>query len=193
MAKPLALAALVPLLLAGYGLAALSNLPKPAGKPLRMGLVQSNLVYYESQRQEKARMPSVREILNTHFAMSYDAVERKKADGCAVGSETAYPTTFGQPKSQAGAEFDREILSIVNSARVPFVFGTYDLDTDGEYNAAAFVNPDRPFGHVPQNSHFPAHRVRTSVARRPHLSALATVGWHLAKRQWCTRVPALSG
>lgn len=141
MAKPLALAALVPLLLAGYGLAALSNLPKPAGKPLRMGLVQSNLVDYESQRQEKGAHAVVREILNTHFAMSYDAVERQKADA-VLWSETAYPTTFGQPKSQAGAEFDREILSIVNSARVPFVFGTYDLDTDGEYNAAAFVNPD---------------------------------------------------
>jgi apolipoprotein N-acyltransferase len=141
MAKPLALAALVPLVLAGYGMAAISNLPQPAGKLLRIGMVQSNLVDYERQRQEKGAHAVVREILDTHFAMSYDAVERQHADA-VLWSETAYPTTFGHPKSEAGAEFDREILSIVNSARVPFVFGTYDLDAGGEYNAAAFVNPD---------------------------------------------------
>ena len=34
-------------------------------------------------------------------------------------SETVYPTTFGQPKSEAGAELDREILDFVNAAGVP--------------------------------------------------------------------------
>ena len=56
-------------------------------------------------------------------------------------SETVYPLTFGHPKSEAGAEFDREILDVVTLAKVPFVFGTYDLDDAGEYNAAAFVAP----------------------------------------------------
>ena len=48
---------------------------------------------------------------------------------------------FGHPKSQVGAEFDQEILSVMRSAGVPFVFGTYDLDEQGRYNAAAFVSP----------------------------------------------------
>ena len=30
----------------------------------------------------------------------------------------------------------------VASVRVPLVFGTYDLDASGEYNAAAFLSPD---------------------------------------------------
>lgn len=140
IAKPLALAALVPLLLAGYGHAALSTGPVPAGKPLRMGLVQSNIVDYERLRQEKGTHAVVREVLDTHFAMTYDAVVRQHADA-VLWSETTYPTTFGQPKSEAGAELDREILGIVNSAGVPFVFGTYDRDVAGEYNAAAFVVP----------------------------------------------------
>ncbi len=41
-------------------------------------------------------------------------------------SETVYPTTFGHPKSEAGAELDREILDFVDAAGVPLVFGTYD-------------------------------------------------------------------
>ncbi|NHZ89900.1 apolipoprotein N-acyltransferase [Massilia sp. CCM 8733] len=139
-ARPLAAAALAPLLLAGYGLMVLSASPEPAAKPLRVGLIQSNIVAYDRQRQERGTHAVVREILDTHFAMSYDAVVRQRADA-VLWPETAYPTTFGQPKSEAGADFDREILAIVNAAGVPFVFGTYDRDSAGEYNAAAFVQP----------------------------------------------------
>lgn len=139
VAAPLALAVLAPLLLAGYGLAALSAEPA-AGPRLRVGLVQSNIVDYERLRRERGAGAVVREVLDTHYAMSYDAVERQRADA-VLWSETVYPTTFGRPKSQAGAELDREIVEIVNAAGVPFVFGTYDRDEAGEYNAAAFVAP----------------------------------------------------
>lgn len=140
MARPLALAALVPLVLAGYGLAAPTGAPSASGQPLRMGLVQSNITDYERLRRERGAGAVVREVLDTHFAMSYDAVERQRAHA-VLWSETVYPTTFGRPKSEAGAEMDREIIEIVDAARVPFVFGTYDRDAAGEYNAAAFVAP----------------------------------------------------
>ncbi|WP_229214620.1 apolipoprotein N-acyltransferase [Duganella sp. HH101] len=142
IAQPLALAALGPLLLAGYGLAVLPDRDGnvAAGKPLRVGLVQANLVDYEGMRRHKGARAVVQEVLATHFAMSYDAVVRRHAE-VVLWSETAYPTTFGHPKSAAGAEFDREILANVRAAGVPFVFGTYDIDSDGEYNAAAFVQP----------------------------------------------------
>ena len=140
IARPLALTALAPLLLALYGQAVLSADPAPAGKPLRIGVIQSNIVGYERQRQERGAYAVVREVLDTHFAMSYDAIERQNADA-VLWPETAYPTTFGHPKSEAGAQFDREIVDIVNAAGVPFVFGTYDRDSAGEYNAAAFVLP----------------------------------------------------
>ena len=132
--KPLLLAATVPLLLAGYGMAVLSAPPVPAGKPLRMALIQANMVDYEHQRAQLGAYAVVRAILNQHFAMSYDAVEGQHADA-VLWSETAYPTTFGHPKSAAGAAFDREILATVDASKVPFVFGTYDLDNAGEYNA----------------------------------------------------------
>jgi len=138
--KSLLLAAAVPLLLAGYGMAVLSAPPAPVGKPLRMALIQANMVDYEHQRARLGAYVVVRAILNQHFAMSYDAVEGQHADA-VLWSETAYPTTFGHPKSAAGAAFDREILATVDASKVPFVFGTYDLDSDGEYNAAAFVQP----------------------------------------------------
>jgi len=140
--RPLAVAASVPALLAIYGALALSGLPAAGGKPLRVGLVQSNIVDYERLRQEIGAANVVRQVLDTHFAMSYDAVERQHADA-VLWSETVYPTTFGHPKSEAGAALDREIQAIVDAAGVPFVFGTYDADAAGEYNAAAFVEPNR--------------------------------------------------
>jgi apolipoprotein N-acyltransferase len=140
LAKPLALALLVPIALAGYGLVRLAGLPAADGKPLRIGLVQSNIVDYERLRREHGAGAVVRQVLDTHFAMSHDAVERQRADA-VLWSETVYPTTFGTPKSEAGAEMDREILDVVTAAGVPFVFGTYDRDESGEYNAAAFVVP----------------------------------------------------
>lgn len=140
LAMPLAVAASVPLLLAGYGLAALSSTPPGEGSVLRVGLVQSNTVDYERLRRERGAAAVVREVLDTHEAMSSEAVERHGADA-VLWSETVYPTTFGSPKSQAGAELDQEILEIVNAAGVPFVFGTYARDATGEYNAAAFVEP----------------------------------------------------
>jgi len=141
-ARPLAVAAALPLLLAGYGLATLSTASAPAGKPLRVALVQSNIADYERLRELHGTEAVVRQVLDTHFAMSYDAVERQHADA-VLWSETVYPTTFGHPKSELGAELDQAILSIVDAARVPFVFGTYDIDADGEYNAAAFVEPGK--------------------------------------------------
>ncbi|MBL0730903.1 apolipoprotein N-acyltransferase [Piscinibacter sp. HJYY11] len=140
MLKPLGLAFLVPLALAAYGWAALANLPAATAKPLRIGLVQSNIADYERLRQEKGVDAVVREVLDTHYEMSLAAVGQHRVDA-VLWSETVYPTTFAHPKSEGGAELDREIQGVIDTARVPFVFGTYDRDDAGEYNAAAFVNP----------------------------------------------------
>lgn len=139
-AVPLAAALLLPPLAAGYGALRLATLPAPGGPPLRVALVQPNLADYAALRREAGSHGAVRQVLDLHFAMSWDAVERQRADA-VLWSETVYPTTFGQPKSADGAAFDREIVATVEAAGVPFVFGTYDRDARGEYNAAAFVAP----------------------------------------------------
>lgn len=142
LARPAAAALLLPLAAVLYG----SQREAPAlaaeTPQLRVGLVQANMADYERRREAQGTYAVVREVLDTHYAMSYDAVERQRADA-VLWSETIYPTTFGQPKSEAGAQLDQEIVSIVNAAGVPFVFGTYDRDGAGEYNAAAFVQPQQ--------------------------------------------------
>jgi apolipoprotein N-acyltransferase len=157
-APPVIAAACTLALMAGYGQVRLSALAKTAAvsdKPLRVGMVQSNIVDYERLRREMGAYAVVRHVLDTHYAMSREAIDRHRVDAL-LWSETVYPTTFGHPKSEDGAALDRELQDFVASAGVPLVMGTYDLDEAGEYNAAAFLEP------VPSQS-------RSNVYRKTNL------------------------
>ncbi len=169
---PLGIAACVITALWGYGayrLHALSSMQEDAA-PLRVAMVQSNIVDYERLRRESGAYAVVRRVLDTHFAMSQLAIDHQRADAL-LWSETVYPTTFGNAKSADGAALDAEILGFVARSRVPLVFGSYDIDAGGEYNAAIFVDPvdgaltayrkTRPFPlteHVPRWLDSPALR-----------------------------------
>jgi apolipoprotein N-acyltransferase len=132
-------------LLLGYGALRLHQLQPQLSEPapaLRVGLVQSGIVDYERRRAEVGAYAVVREVLDTHFAMSMDAVQGQGAQAL-LWSETVYPTPFGHPRSADGAELDRELLDFVEHAGVPLLFGTYDVDAAGEYNAAALLEPEQ--------------------------------------------------
>ena len=139
---PLALAALAVALAWGYGAARLHALHGDAAgrAPLRVALVQANIVEYERLRREAGAYAVVRRVLDTHFGLSQLAVANGRADAL-LWSETVYPTTFGVPRSDDGAALDGEILAFVARVGVPLVFGSYDADAEGEYNAAMVVDP----------------------------------------------------
>lgn len=143
--KPLGLALSLPLSLALYGLWRHSDPaldPPPEAARLRVAMVQSNITHYEELRREIGAYAVVRKVLDTHYALSDQAIAEQRADAL-LWSETVYPTPFGHPRSADGAELDREIEAYARSRRVPLVFGTYDVDGAGEYNAAAFLDPER--------------------------------------------------
>ncbi len=156
--RALALAAALWAATAAYGMARLSQLqsywtsPAPA---LRVGLVQANLTDLERRRAERGTYATVRELLDLQLAMSEQAVREQGAQAL-LWSETVYPTTFGHPKSEDGAAFDRELAERVSRLGVPLVFGTYDRDDTGEYNSAAFLDPVRGLlGHYRKTHLFP--------------------------------------
>jgi apolipoprotein N-acyltransferase len=96
---------------------------------------------YDRLAAEQGTFGAVRSILDAHFALSREAL-RAGAD-VLVWPETVYPTTFGTPKSEDGAAFDREIAAFTNAAHVPLVFGAYDTDGTHEFNGAVFLEPSR--------------------------------------------------
>ena len=155
--RPLIAVAVLSIAWLGYGSWRASIVAAHAdeGETLRVAMVQTNIVDYERLRREHGAYAVVREVLDTHFAMSRTAVEQEQADAL-LWSETVYPTTFGHAKSEDGAALDREIVDFVASMRTPLEFGTYDIDHAGEYNASAFVAPDgRLLGMYRKTNPFP--------------------------------------
>jgi len=143
--RPLALAIGIVACMAGYGAVRRAGLQAPAlvdAPTLRVAMVQANITDYERLRKEIGAYGVVRQVLDTHYALSWSGIRDHQAD-VLLWSETVYPTTFGHPRSEDGAALDREIQGFVDAAGVPLVFGTYDRDAQGEYNAAAFLEPGK--------------------------------------------------
>jgi apolipoprotein N-acyltransferase len=153
-------ALLLPLMLAAYGQLRLQSLHAHAATQgdapsLRLGLVQSNIVDYEGLRERIGTYAVVRQVLDTHYALSRQAIAEHGAEAL-LWSETIYPTPFGSPRSEDGAALDAEIVDFVRTSGRSLAFGTYDVDSGGEYNAAAFVDPLRgPLGHYRKTHPFP--------------------------------------
>ena len=104
-------------------------------------VVQANITSYDKLAATRGTYSAVEQILDTHFALSRQVIEAGPAPELLVWPETVYPTTFGAPRSEAGAEFDRAIAGMVEATSVPLVFGAFDKDAGGEYNAAFFLGP----------------------------------------------------
>lgn len=144
LARPLAVAALIVACMGGYGLARRVALQAPAADApsLRVAMVQASIVDYERLRRQIGAYAVVRKVLDAHYELSASAINDHGAD-VLLWSETVYPTSYGHPRSEAGAELDRELQGFVDHAGVPLLFGTYDRDAQGEYNAAALLEPGK--------------------------------------------------
>ncbi|AKT43637.1 apolipoprotein N-acyltransferase [Chondromyces crocatus] len=123
----------------GYGALRVAQLRESTdGSGHVVGIVQANITSYDKLRAEKGAFETVRLILETHMALSEQIRERSQPD-LIVWPETVYPTTFGNPKSEAGAAFDDEIRGLVGETGIPLVFGAYDAEAGREFNAAFFL------------------------------------------------------
>jgi apolipoprotein N-acyltransferase len=142
--RPLLPAAALLLAMAGYGQARLATLTAAAtdAPTVKVAMIQASLTDYEKMRAEIGAYGVVRRVLDTHYGLSWSALRDHGAD-VLLWSETVYPTTYASPRSEDGAALDREIQGFVDTVGVPLVFGTYDRDANGEYNAAAFLEPGR--------------------------------------------------
>jgi apolipoprotein N-acyltransferase len=141
-AAPIACLAAIVAALAGYGSWRLATLDVRGDEPpVRAGIVQANVAHYDRLAVEVGTYEAVRTILDAHFALSHELFDRGPLD-VVVWPETVYPTTFGAPKSDDGAAFDRAIGGMVAATGTPLVFGSYDAEGGREYNAAVFLEPD---------------------------------------------------
>src|SRR5262249_40699959 len=105
--------------LAGYGGIRLAQLGRMRSRePITAAIIQTNIAHYDRLREAIGAFAAVRQILDSHVALSAEALQRHRPD-MLIWSETVYPTTFGAPKSPEGAEFDQEIARFVVQSGVP--------------------------------------------------------------------------
>ncbi|MCE9668586.1 apolipoprotein N-acyltransferase [Myxococcus stipitatus] len=148
--RPLVGAAVLVLGLVGYGAHRLREVREATAEApsLVVGAVQANITNYEKLKAERGAYEVVRMVLDTHYALS-DALLREGPVDLLAWPETVYPTPFGAPKSDAGAELDAEISAYVAARGVPLVFGSYDVEAGREYNATMFLEPSTERGGAP--------------------------------------------
>lgn len=143
---PLALLAALLVAVAGYGRVRTAALAASAAAPsVTFGVVQANLAHYDRLAAEVGTYEAVGRILEAQLGVTGEVLARGPLD-VLVWPETVYPTTFGRPKSEDGAAFDRLIAGVVARTGRPLVFGSYDVEAGREYNAAVFLEPDRAGG-----------------------------------------------
>jgi apolipoprotein N-acyltransferase len=108
---------------------------------LSAGVVQAAITAYDKLAAEQGTYETVRQILDAHLALS-ETLLRKGPLDLLIWPETVYPTTFGAPKSEDGAAFDREIAALPARTGVPLVFGAFEVGAgSAEHNAAFFIDP----------------------------------------------------
>jgi apolipoprotein N-acyltransferase len=127
--------------LAGYGAVRERALAGGAREEaLAVGVVQADITRYGPMAARLGTGGAVETILGAHVLLSRKLLRRGPLE-LLVWPETVYPTTFGTPKSAAGAAFDEAIAAFVAQSGVPLVFGAYDVEGGAEFNAAVFLDP----------------------------------------------------
>ena len=170
--------------LAVYGAVRLRALEAEIARAPRIaaGIVQADVARYGELARDLGRFDAVAKILEAHFALSHEALAHGELD-LLLWPETVYPTTFGAPKSEDGAAFDRAIGAFVTQSGVALLFGAYDAEGGREYNAAVLLEPDGPervrYRHLPQGGAVSAHRARAGVARTPARARAPSVAGHV--------------
>lgn len=141
--------------LAVYGVVRRSVVDEAIGQAptVRVAGVQASLTGYAGLAAKLGTYDAVVEILDVHAELSAQAMRDRPQ--LLVWPETVYPTTFGSPKSEAGAELDRRIVETVRAAGIPLLFGAYDVDGGGEYNAAFLLEPEGRFRVYRKANPFP--------------------------------------
>ena len=121
---------------------------------------------------------------STRTSSSPSRRSRRPPSICSSGPRRCTRRRSARPKTEEGAALDREIAGFVAGSRVPLVFGAYDVDAQGEFNAAVFLEPARDgrfeFETYRKAWLFPLTERVPRLLDRERVRALASLARHLA-------------
>jgi apolipoprotein N-acyltransferase len=108
--------------------------------PFSFVMVQAGFSHFSALAQHFGGYLTVRTVLDTHIAMSREAMARKQLD-VMIWPENVYPLSFGTPLDEEAERLDERIRELVARTGVPLVFGARDQEGGDWFNGAYFVQP----------------------------------------------------
>lgn len=110
-------------------------------KTIQVALVQGNITHFPLLVTQIGSYEAVQKVLGTYIHLSEKVLSTVPRPQLLIWPETVYPTTFGTPKTPEAKEFDQKIVSFVEQAKVPLIFGALDQDDNTEQNSAFLIHP----------------------------------------------------
>lgn len=128
----------------GYGALRHQQLSNPdSDEPaLHYVMVQAGFSHFSVMAQHYGGYLTVRTVLDTHIAMSREAMAVQRPD-LVIWPENVYPLSFGTPADAQAEQLDGRIRELVERTGVPLLFGARDQAGEDWYNGAFLVQPGR--------------------------------------------------
>lgn len=103
-------------------------------------MVQAGFSHFGMMAQHYGGYLTVRTVLDTHIALSREAMSRQRPD-LVIWPENVYPLSFGTPHDQEAERLDDRIRELVERTGVPLLFGARDQDQEDWFNGAFLLQP----------------------------------------------------
>ncbi len=126
----------------GYGALRYHQLSQPADQQpaFSYAMVQAGFSHFGVMAQQFGNYLTIRTVLDTHIALSRDAMARQPLD-LLIWPENIYPLSFGTPVDDEAVRLDDRIRELVIRTGVPLVFGARDQEEEDWFNAAFLLHP----------------------------------------------------
>lgn len=111
-----------------------------AGTTLNYAMIQAGFSHFGTMAQHYGGYLVVRTVLDTHIAMSRQALAEQPVD-VVIWPENVYPLSFGQALDEQAERLDERIRELVARSGVPLLFGARDREGEDWFNAAVLLQP----------------------------------------------------
>ncbi|MCC5865598.1 MAG: apolipoprotein N-acyltransferase [Wenzhouxiangella sp.] len=107
---------------------------------LNYAMLQAGFSHFGTMAQHYGGYLVVRTVLDTHIAMSRQALTVEPVD-VVIWPENVYPLSFGQALDEQAERLDERIRELVVRSGVPLLFGARDREGEDWFNAAFLLQP----------------------------------------------------
>ena len=109
---------------------------------IQAAAIQANIGDFEKLASEKGIQGAGANVIEEFTRLSREAMKLEPQPEVLIWPETAYPTSFKNPRTALESYLEHQVNSLVQEIKVPILFGGYDTDHIQDYNSFFFLSPE---------------------------------------------------